>query len=103
MASSPNMRGASSLTASSKRAAVFTLRCQVHRLLRSTMSANILIIDDDVSIRDVLSDVLNDEGYSVQIASNGVEGLRSIDQSLPTLILLDMRMPVLDGWGFTRM
>jgi len=67
------------------------------------MPANILVIDDDPSIRAVLNDLLIDEGYGVQMASNGAEGLRSIDQSLPALILLDMRMPVLDGWGFARM
>lgn len=66
------------------------------------MAPHILVIDDDPSIREVLSDVLSDEGYAVNSASNGAEGLIAIDHSLPALVLLDMRMPVLDGWGFAR-
>jgi CheY-like chemotaxis protein len=67
------------------------------------MPPSILAIDDDPSIRAVLSDALSDEGYAVQCAANGAEGLRAIDQAVPALVLLDMRMPVLDGWGFARM
>jgi CheY-like chemotaxis protein len=66
------------------------------------MPANILVIDDDASIRAVLSDALSDEGYAVQSAANGAEGLQAIDRAVPALVLLDMRMPVLDGWGFAR-
>jgi CheY-like chemotaxis protein len=66
------------------------------------MSATILVIDDDPSILDVLTEVLNDEGYIVHAASNGAEGLRALGQVQPALVLLDMRMPVLDGWGFAR-
>lgn len=66
------------------------------------MPANILVIDDDDSIRAVLNDALSDEGYAVQSAANGAEGLQAIDRAVPALVLLDMRMPVLDGWGFAR-
>lgn len=63
------------------------------------MATHILVIDDDPSIRAVLNDVLTEEGYHVQTAANGAEGLLAIEQSAPALILLDMRMPVLNGWG----
>lgn len=45
---------------------------------------------------------LEDEGYDVQTATNGVKALEAVQQSAPTLILLDMRMPVMDGWAFAR-
>lgn len=61
-----------------------------------------LVIDDEETIRDVVADALQLEGYPVAIASNGLEALRIIDQEEPSLVLLDMRMPVLDGWGFNR-
>jgi two-component system, chemotaxis family, chemotaxis protein CheY len=67
------------------------------------MSPSILVIDDDPSIRTVVADALTDEGYVVKTAANGAEGLLALDNSPPTLILLDMRMPVLDGWGFARL
>lgn len=44
--------------------------------------------------------LLTDEGYSVMLASNGAEALTQIEALAPCLILLDMRMPVMDGWEF---
>jgi len=64
--------------------------------------APILIIDDDPAILDTISEILEFEGYPVLTASNGAIGLQCIERSLPSIVLLDMRMPVLDGWGFTR-
>lgn len=62
----------------------------------------ILVIDDDDAIRLTVVDVLESEGYAVATAANGAEGLRMVDQVRPALVLLDMRMPVLDGWGFAK-
>ena len=62
----------------------------------------ILVIDDDPAILQTVSDILEFEGYPVALASNGAEGLNLLEQVQPSLILLDMRMPVLDGWQFAR-
>jgi CheY-like chemotaxis protein len=62
----------------------------------------ILVIDDDQAIRSTIADLLEAEGYNVATAINGADGLSVLEQVDPTLILLDMRMPVLDGWGFAR-
>ncbi len=62
----------------------------------------ILVIDDDSTIRQVVGLVLSDEGYDVAEASNGLSALRSIDQDPPDLILLDMKMPGMDGWEFSK-
>jgi CheY-like chemotaxis protein len=62
----------------------------------------ILVVDDDPAIRDLLTDALQDEGYLVTTAANGAEAVEVIDRNRPWLVLLDMRMPVLDGWGFAR-
>jgi urea transport system substrate-binding protein len=66
------------------------------------MQPDILIIDDDPAILATVAEILHDEGYNVRAAGNGMEGLAALEQQLPALILLDMRMPVLDGWGFVR-
>jgi CheY-like chemotaxis protein len=66
------------------------------------MSPHILIVDDDPAIRSTISDVLAEEGYTVATATNGAEGLVALAGTLPAVVLLDMRMPVLDGWGFAR-
>jgi two-component system chemotaxis response regulator CheY len=62
----------------------------------------ILIIDDDPAIRATVAEILTSEGYSVATAINGADGLQSLDRIDPALVLLDMRMPILDGWGFAR-
>jgi two-component system chemotaxis response regulator CheY len=65
-------------------------------------SGPILVVDDDPSILETVSDILDLEGYPVETAANGAEALRLAEHTRPSLVLLDMRMPVLDGWGFAR-
>lgn len=68
------------------------------------MSAErILIVDDDESIRQIVGLCLSDEGYEVFEASNGQTALDGLDEARPDLILLDLRMPVMDGWEFARL
>ncbi len=62
----------------------------------------ILVIDDDESIRQIVHLFLSDEGYEVIEASNGQAALDALDEFTPSLILLDLRMPVMDGWEFAR-
>jgi CheY-like chemotaxis protein len=62
----------------------------------------VLIVEDDTTIRDVLAGALEDEGYTAQIVGNGAEALVWLTGRTAELILLDMRTPVLDGWGFAR-
>ncbi|AKT40656.1 response regulator [Chondromyces crocatus] len=62
----------------------------------------ILVVDDDIEIREMLRIALSEEGYGVLCASDGAAALHLLDQEVPGLILLDMRMPVMDGWAFAR-
>ena len=64
--------------------------------------APILVVDDDESIRTTVSDVLDLEGFRVVTAANGAEALERVAQSQPAVVLLDMRMPVMDGWAFAH-
>jgi CheY-like chemotaxis protein len=57
-------------------------------------------VDDEPAIREVLVSALEDEGYEVYAAPNGLAALDSVLAHPPDLILLDMRMPVMDGWAF---
>ncbi len=63
---------------------------------------SILIIEDDKSIQQFLRTLLEDEGYEVRQASNGLEALDLLNVYSPNLILLDIAMPLLDGWGFLK-
>jgi two-component system chemotaxis response regulator CheY len=61
-----------------------------------------LVVDDDHDIAELVRLALTDEGYEVVIASNGSAALAAIEAAPFDLILLDMRMPVMDGWEFAR-
>ena len=60
----------------------------------------ILVVEDDSPVRRLLVWALTDEGYAVREAPDGAVALARAQEAPPGLILLDMRMPVLDGWGF---
>jgi CheY-like chemotaxis protein len=65
------------------------------------MSA-VLVIEDDPDMRGLLVLMLEEQGHVVRSAANGYAGLEAIHQERPDLILLDMKMPVMDGWEFAR-
>ena len=62
----------------------------------------ILVVDDDDSIRQIVRLCLAEEGYSVRDAPNGEVALEVLAEWDPELILLDLRMPIMDGWEFAR-
>ncbi|MEE8519273.1 MAG: response regulator transcription factor [Dehalococcoidia bacterium] len=60
----------------------------------------ILIVDDASDIREMLSDFLEPEGYEVETAADGSEGLRALYAYRPSLVISDIYMPGMDGWSF---
>lgn len=62
----------------------------------------VLVVDDDTSILDTVSAILTGEGYEVVSAISGQEALEAVARRQPAVILLDMRMPVMDGWAVAR-
>ena len=61
------------------------------------MSASILVVDDEDAIRTSLRSILEDEGYDVSVAANGVEALKTYGTDPPDLMILDIWMPEMDG------
>ena len=59
--------------------------------------ANILVVDDELGIRDLLSEILNDEGHQVELAENAAQARAARARSKPDLVLLDIWMPDTDG------
>ncbi len=65
------------------------------------MSIHILLVEDHEMNRDMLTRRLERRGFSVTIATNGAEAIELAQASLPDLILMDMSLPVIDGWTAT--
>lgn len=64
------------------------------------MSATVLVVDDETDIRQAVAEILADEGYEVCSASDGAEALVALRKFHPSLVLLDLMMPRMNGWEF---
>lgn len=63
----------------------------------------ILVVDDDDELADVVRQVLRDAGYSVATVRHGAAALELVQHTSPELILLDLVMPIMDGWSFVSL
>lgn len=61
--------------------------------------SHILVVDDDESHRTLICDLLEEMGYRTLQAANGREALDLLEVEIPAAVLLDLRMPVMSGWG----
>nr|WP_244982086.1 response regulator [Corallococcus exercitus] len=61
-----------------------------------------MVVDDDPDILEALSEILEAEGFEIRRARNGKEALERLEPDPPHLILLDLMMPVMDGWEFAQ-
>ena len=66
------------------------------------MTKRILVVEDQEDLRAILRDFLTASGYTVIEAANGVEGVAKSEDERPDLVLMDIQMPLLDGYEATR-
>ena len=66
------------------------------------MDNAVLVVDDDEGLLETLHDLLEIEGYPVVLAHNGVEAMEKLETLKPAVVLLDLRMPRMDGATFAR-
>ena len=66
------------------------------------MAISVLIVEDDRNIAELLQMYLEKEGYAVTMASDGGQGLTKFRSIKPDLVLLDVMMPVMDGWNVCK-
>ena len=66
------------------------------------MAVSVLIVEDDPNIRELLQLYLEKDGYAVTLASDGGQGLDKFRAIKPNLVLLDVMMPVMDGWAVCK-
>jgi two-component system, chemotaxis family, chemotaxis protein CheY len=60
----------------------------------------VLVVDDDPAIRGLVAEALRGEGYTVDVAAHGREGLEAVRANRPQTVILDLMMPVMDGFSF---
>jgi CheY-like chemotaxis protein len=65
-------------------------------------AGDVLVVEDDPQVRETAVEILALGGLLAAGVANGAEALRCLEHELPRLILLDLRMPVMDGWSFLR-
>ena len=63
---------------------------------------SVLIVDDDANARTALADLLRENGYDVIVADDGEEGLKRVREGKPDVILMDVRLPGMDGYEVCR-
>jgi CheY-like chemotaxis protein len=68
----------------------------------SATRPRILVIDDDDAVCEVLREALGDEGYAVATVPHGAAALDLVKHHQPAVIILDLRMPIMDGWSFAE-
>ena len=64
------------------------------------MPARVLVVEDDADLRQSICTVLDDAGYSSRAAENGEVALERVREERPCVILLDLMMPIMNGWEF---
>jgi len=69
---------------------------------RNVTPVTVLVVEDDQALNDAYQMILKNAGHTVHTAFNGKEALDIVAQYTPDIILLDLRMPVLDGVGFLK-
>lgn len=72
------------------------------KIAGSQLPRSILIVDDDADTREVVTTYFQREGFIVRSAANGQKALAMVSTIIPDVIILDMRMPELDGVGFLQ-
>ena len=70
------------------------------RMTHNSSESYVLVVDDDPAIRGLVADALRDEGYTVDLAAHGREALEAMRARRPATVVLDLMMPIMDGFTF---
>ena len=66
------------------------------------MASDVLVVDDDPDLMEIVRIMVMSSGYEVRCARNGREAIERVEEKKPAVVLLDMLMPVMDGWQCAR-
>ena len=70
--------------------------------MEKSMSTKILVIDDDLAITELMSMLLKTHGFEALTTNSGVDGVKLVEEKKPSVVLLDLMMPDMDGWQVSK-
>jgi two-component system, chemotaxis family, chemotaxis protein CheY len=100
--SSGTVRAGTAITGNAPRGRLWSVREDQATVASQVMSRMVLVVDDDEGVRAVMATALEDDGWTVQTAENGRTALETLIWARPEAIILDLRMPVMDGLTFAQ-
>ena len=102
MLTSGTARAGSAPSGNARRGRLWSIREDLTTVGSQVMSRMVLVVDDDEGVRAVMATALEDDGWTVQTAENGCTALETLIWARPEAIILDLRMPVMDGLTFAQ-
>ena len=102
MKTSGTMRAVSAASGIVRRGQQRSVREEQTTVASQVMSGMVLVVDDDEGVRAVMATALEDDGWTVETAENGRTALETLNWARPEAIILDLRMPVMDGLTFAE-
>jgi len=81
---------------------VFFHKSGIMNARKKNMPTKILVIDDDLAITELMSMLLKTHGFDVITTNSGVEGVKLVEEKSPSVVLLDLMMPDMDGWQVSK-
>lgn len=89
-------------TGNARRGRLWSVREDQTTVGSQVMSRMVLVVDDDEGVRAVMATALEDDGWTVETAENGRTALETLNWARPEAIILDLRMPIMDGLAFAE-
>ncbi len=102
MTTSGTVRAGSATSGNARRGRLWSVREDQTAVGSQVMSGMVLVVDDDEGVRAVMATALEDDGWTVETAENGRTALETLNWARPEAIILDLRMPVMDGLTFAE-
>ncbi len=102
MLTSGTARAGSAASGNARRGRLWSMREDQTTVGSQVMSGMVLVVDDDEGVRAVMATALEDDGWRVETAENGRTALETLIWARPEAIILDLRMPVMDGLTFAE-
>jgi two-component system, chemotaxis family, chemotaxis protein CheY len=102
MMTSGTGRAGSTASEFMRRGRLWSVREEQATVANQVMSGMVLVVDDDEGVRAVMATALEDDGWTVETAENGRTALETLIWARPEAIILDLRMPVMDGLTFAE-